>query len=187
MAGMRPRHLATLATAAAAALLFPTAVQADFQTLYDDYRADGAIDGCAYSSSDLSAGLNGIPADVREYDPGFGEAINTALEQIAGGCGVAPQQANIKNEKTAADGSPGPATPRPLAFHPAATDRGMPGVLTALIVALAAALAAGAMLAGAHHYGWDLRRRLAPVSGAARELERHLAEGLRSLRDTLGF
>src|SRR5881396_2527938 len=109
---MRYRPLATLITATAAVLLLTATARADFQTLYDDYRADGGIDGCAYSSSYLSAGLSEIPADVREYDPGFSEAINTALEQVAAGCGTAPPAAATRNEATAADGSPGPVAPR---------------------------------------------------------------------------
>jgi hypothetical protein len=184
---MRYRPLATLITATAAGLLLTATARADFQTLYDDYRADGGIDGCAYSSSYLSAGLSEIPADVREYDPGFSEAINTALEQVAAGCGTAPSAAATRNEATAADGSPGPVAPRPLAFRAAASGPALPAVLAALVVVLATALAAGALLAASHYYGWDLRGRLASVSGAARQTERRLADGLRSVRDRLGF
>jgi hypothetical protein len=183
---MRHRPLATLAIAAAA-LLLPATAQADFQSLYDDYRADGVIDGCTYTSSDLTAGLSDIPADVRQYDPGFAAAINSALEQVAAGCNAGSQTAATKNETTAADGSPGPAAPRPLAFHAADTGRDLPGVLAALIIVLGTALAGGALLTASHYYGWDLRRRLAPVSGAARATERSLADGLRSVRDRLGF
>ena len=65
--------------------------------------------------------------------------------------------------------------------------RALPAVLTALIVLLGTTLATAALLLAAHLYGWDLRGRLAPVSGAAQGAERRLAEGLRSLRDRLGF
>jgi hypothetical protein len=149
---MRPRLLATLTIAAAAAALLPAApAQADFQTLYDDYRADGVIDGCAYSASELGSGLTDIPADVREYDPGFTDAINAALEQIAAGCSTAPAAAPIKNEVAAADGSPGPAPPHPLAVHAAETGPALPGVLVALIVVLGAGLATAAVLAVRRH------------------------------------
>lgn len=185
---MRPRPLVTLTIAAfAAALLLPAAAQADFQTLYDDYRSDGVIDGCTHSPSELSAGLTDIPADVREYDPGFTEAINAALEQAAAGCGAAPQAAAIKNEITAADGSPGPALPKGIAFEATGSGRGMPAVLVALIALLGAVLAVGALLGAAHYYGWDLRRHVAPVNGAARRAERRLTDSLRSLLDRLGF
>lgn len=176
--------LALTATAvAAAALLMPASASADFQTLYDDYRADSVIDGCAYSSGELTGGLGDIPADIREYDPGFSNAINAALEQAAAGCGSAATEAAPKNEVFAADGSPGPAPPHPLTVVVVDTDEGLPAVLIVLIVLGAATLAIGAALAAAHYYGWDVRRRLAPVSGA----EERLAERLRSLRDRLGF
>lgn len=150
---MRPRLLATLTIAAAAAallLVLAAPAQADFQTLYDDYHADGVIDGCAYSASELGSGLTDIPADVREYDPGFTDAINAALEQIAAGCRTAPAAAT-KNEVAAADGSPGPAAPHPLAIHAAETGPALPGVLAALIVVLGAALATAAVLAVRRH------------------------------------
>ena len=183
---MRPPRIATL-TVVAAALLWPATAQADFQTLYDDYRADGVIDGCAYPSSELSSGLNDVPADVREYDPGFTDALNAALEQAATGCGSGPAAAVTKNEVTASDGSPGPAVPKSLAVAPATSGRSLPGAMDALIAVLGAALALAALLAAAHFYGWDLRGRLAPVGGAARAVERRLADGLRSLLDRLGF
>jgi hypothetical protein len=186
---MRLRQLAGLAIATiAATLLLAPAAGAGFQNLYDDYSADGVIDGCAFPSSELSAGLTDIPADVREYDPGFTEAINAALEQAAGGCDAAPAEAAaLKNEIAAVDGSPGPALPEGVAVAAVDGDRGMPAVLIALIVLLAAGLAAGALLAASHFYGWDLGRRLAPVGGALRRTERRLADGLRSLLDRLGF
>lgn len=186
---MRPGLLAmlTLSAAAAAALLLPAGALADFQTLYNDYRADGVINGCSYSSSELSAGLSEIPADIREYDPGFEDAINAALDQIAAGCGVSPRAVAAKNSVTASDGSPGPALPHALALQTVAAGRGMPAILVALIAVLGAALGTTAVLAAGHYYGWDLRGRLAPVSGAARRAERHLADGLHSLRDRLGF
>ena len=142
---MRPRLLVTL-TVAAAALLLAAPAQADFQTLYDDYHADGVIDGCSYSASELAAGLTDIPADVRQYDPGFTAAINGALDQVAAGCNAAPAAAT-KNELATADGSPGPTAPHPLAVHAADAGPALPGVLAALIVLLGAGLATAAVLA----------------------------------------
>jgi len=153
---MRPRLAATIIVAATALMLLPQSAAADFQTLYDDYHSDGVIDGCAYSTAELSAGLNEIPADVREYDPGFSDAINGALEQRAAGCGATAQAAPARNEVRAADGSPGPAPPQRLVFATAGGGRGMPAVLVALIVVLAAALGAAGMLAAVRHRG---RRR----------------------------
>ena len=144
---MRHRLGATTILATAAALLLAAPARADFQTLYNDYRADGAIDGCAYSAGELSSGLTDIPADVREYDPGFTDAINAALERQAAGCGTAPQAAATKNEVTASDGSPGPAVPHVLAIHTGGGGRSMPAVLVALIAVLGAVLGAAAVLA----------------------------------------
>jgi hypothetical protein len=186
---MRLPRLAKLTIAVlAAALLLAAPAWGDFQTLYDDYRADGVLNGCAFSSGELSSGLTDIPADVREYDPGFAEAINAALEQAASGCGVAPNEAAaIKNEITADDGSPGPAVPKAFVFRHGDSGRGLPGVLVGLIALLGLALATAALLGIAHYYGWDLRRRPVLASGAARGAERRIADRLRSLLDRLGF
>ena len=152
---MRPGRLcASLIVVVAAALLAPAIAAASFQTLYDDYRADGVIDGCAYSTGDLSSGLNDIPADVREYDPAFSDAINAALEQTAGGCNASPQQAaSIKNEISAADGSPGPAPPKGLALGNPGDGRDLPAVLVALMVVLGVALGAAAAFGVARRNG----------------------------------
>lgn len=159
---MRPRGLlASLTVAAAVILIAPASAGADFQSLYNDFRADGVIDGCAYSAGDLSAGLNDIPADVREYDPSFSDAINAALEQTAGGCNASPKQAaSIKNEISAADGSPGPAPPKGLALGEAGDGRSLPAVLVALMIVLGAGLGAAATVTAGRH-----RRRSAASGG----------------------
>jgi hypothetical protein len=184
---MRLLPLLSLTVVATLALLLPASAAADFQTLYDDYRADGAIDGCSYSSSELSSGLGDIPADVREYDPGFSDALNAALEQAAAGCGLTPQATGGKNQVSAADGSPGPVAAKTVAFQTPEGGRGLPAVMTALIVLLGAALSAAAVLFASHYYGWDLRGRLAPVGSAVRGAEARLSDALRSLWDRLGF
>ena len=159
---MRLARLAKLTFAAlAAGLLLAAPAQADFQTLYDQYRAHGGIDGCAVSSGELSNGLADIPADVREYDPGFAVAINGALEQAAGGCGEGPQKAAaIKNEISASDGSPGAAVPKAFAIPAADGGRGLPAALIGLIAVLGLALVAAAGLGVARYYGWDVRSLL---------------------------
>jgi hypothetical protein len=183
---MRLRWLATLI--AGAVLVLPAAAAADFQTFYDDYRADGVIDGCAQSPGELSSALGDIPADVREYDPAFADAINTALEQAATGCEAAPQEAAaLKNEVIAADGSPGPALPQRAGLAVPESGSDMPPVLVGFSVLLAAALAVAVLVGLADRYSWDLRGRLAPVGGALRGAERRLADSIRSLLDRLGF
>lgn len=152
---MRFRPLATLTIVASLGLLgLPSLAQADFQTLFDDYRADGAIDGCNYSQGDLSAGLSSVPSDVRQYDPGFSDAINAAMEQAAAGCNASPSEASsIKNEISAADGSPGPAPPQSLALADAGDGRDIPAVLIGVMVLLGAGLGAAVALLAARRYG----------------------------------
>jgi hypothetical protein len=183
----RPIRRAVCAAVAFAALAAAAPAQADFQTLYDDYRIDGSIDGCEYYSSELTAGLGAIPADVREYDPGFSEALNAALEQLASGCSDESETpAEAAGGITADDGSPGPTEPRSVGLD-AENGESLPGILLAMIVVLGAALAVAALLAGARYYGWDLRRRLAPLAGAARGLRYRLADRLWAVRDRFGF
>ena len=162
---MRARLLLPLTIAAClSGLLVPALAQADFQTLFNDYRADGTIDGCNYSESDLSAGLGSVPSDVRQYDPGFTDAINAALQQAAAGCNAGPQAASIANEVSAADGSPGPAPPKGLALAKPGDARDIPVVLIALMVALAAALGAAATWAAGRRYGWGASSASQPKS-----------------------
>lgn len=172
-----------------AILALPASAQGDFQTLYDDYRDNGQIEACRYSSTDLSAGLSEIPADVREYDPGFAEAINAALEAIAAGCGTGtePSDSGAGPAITAKDGSPGPPNPRPSGHEAAAGESGVPGVLIALIAILGATLAIAALVAAGRFYGWDLGRRLAPLRDAVRALGERVVDGFWAMRDRLGF
>ena len=152
---MRIRPPAALATIAAMVLLLsPSLARADFQTLFNDYRGDGNIYGCDYSESELRAGLTSIPSDVRQYDTGFADAINLALQQAATGCNVSPSQAApTSNQITAADGSPGPGPPKSLALGHDGDGRDIPAILVAMMVALGAALGAAAALFAARHHG----------------------------------
>jgi hypothetical protein len=164
----RPFLLVTLAIVGAAALLAPATASADFQTLYNDFRADNVIDGCSYSAADLSAGLNEIPADVREYDPAFSDALNAALEQSAAGCNAAPKQAaSIQNEISAPDGSPGPSPPKGLALGSSGDARQIPEVLIGLMVVLGAGLGAAGALVAARRYGWGASGRSQPKGSDA--------------------
>lgn len=183
---MRTRARQIALAAAVGLLVLPGLARADFQTLYDDYRVDGGIDGCEYQSGDLTGALGAIPADVREYDPGFAEALNTALEQLAAGC---EEESDASSEQSAgaiaADGSPGP--PRPRVVQVAGeVDSSLPAVLVAVIVVLGAALAAGVLMVAVRFFGWDPGRRLAGATTPLRRLRERLADGLWALRDRLG-
>jgi hypothetical protein len=176
----------TCAAIALVALALPGHAGADFRTLYDDYRADGQIDGCDYDSSELSSGLGEIPADVREYDPGFSDALNSALEQLAAGCETAPDASELAGGITAGDGSPGPSPPHAIATAPQHAD-GLPAVLVAMMVVLGLCLGAGALLAAARTYGWGLPARRGAAPGRAGGAGDRLSQAVWAVRDRLGF
>ena len=161
-----------LVIAVAAALLLPATARAqapppvDFQGLYDEYQRLGFVFGCSHRESDLRDALSSIPADIAAYDPGFADAIDSALEQRASGCSGAlsspfPQTpASAAGTINADDGSPGPANQRPLGSLPAPedADKGIPPVLIVLISLLGVALLLAAALSLAHYFGWDIGR-----------------------------
>jgi hypothetical protein len=145
----RRRSTTVILAALALALGAPAAAGADFQALFDDYRSDSVIDGCTYSPAELGAALNEIPADVRQYDPGYTEAINLALEQSTAGCDEKPATAGPRSQTIAADGSPGPKPPPAASLRTAGPGRDVPVALLALIFLLGGSLvAAGAYALG---------------------------------------
>lgn len=151
-----------------AAKAAPAPRQVGFQGLYDEYQKLGFVFGCAHRESDLRTALSSIPADIAAYDPGFAEALDSALEQQASGCSGAlsspfPQTpASAAGTINAADGAPGPANQRPLGTLPApeAADTGIPAVLIILASLLGTGLLVAAVLSLSHYFGWGLRDRL---------------------------
>lgn len=169
-------------------LLAPAIARADFGTLYRDYTADSAINGCKYPASELRAGLGQIPADVRQYDPQFELALESALEQRLGGCrAAAAAPASGRGIETVADGSPGPRPLRPAPLAAVAKDDGTPAVVVAMIVLLAAVLALAAILGLAGYFGWNLDEALAPARNGSRRLAERASDRLYAVRDRLGF
>jgi hypothetical protein len=138
-------------------LAFPAAATgAGFDQLFGEYRATGGIDGCAHTTADLSDTLAAVPADIKAYDPGFVDALNSALERRAAGCAGVGRNLSAPLDALgttrAVDGSPGPRTPRRLAAPIA--DSQAPGDGVAIVWALgigAAAIVIGAAL------GWRIR------------------------------
>lgn len=81
---MKPSRVLNLALAAfAATLVFVPAVAS--ASTYDDYSQDGSIGACDYSAGQLQGDIDGAPADIRQYDPGYVEALNRALNERASG------------------------------------------------------------------------------------------------------
>jgi hypothetical protein len=106
----------SLILALAVAFLF-SAPSADgaprFRALFDEYLRTGLVNGCAHSEEELQAALTSIPADIAAYDPSFADALNTALENRAGGCAPRKLPSVGGAVRTAADGSPGPPLFKP--------------------------------------------------------------------------
>src|SRR3954470_6285864 len=102
------RRSLILALALASLLFAPSAGGASrFRALYDEYLHTHAVNGCAHGEGELQAALTSIPADVEAYDPGFADALNTALESRTAGC--EPRLPSVGGAvRPAADGSPGP-------------------------------------------------------------------------------
>jgi hypothetical protein len=180
-----------LLLAAIGALLAPAAARADFGSLYNDYATHGSIDPCQHSLSELRAGLGEIPSDVRQYDPGFEQALEVALEQRLSGCGNASSAGSAPKElsgvRTTANGSPGPAVVAPLDVSTHSEGHGTPAIVIAMIVLLAVVLIIGSVLGLAGYFGWNLDAAFAPVVNAGRRTSERIADQAHTVRDRLGF
>src|SRR5881409_2623429 len=82
-------RVAVAAAAAFVALAAPASAN-EFQTLYNDFKGDGSIDPCRYSSGELQQGASQIPPDIEQYAPSFADQLAAARHRQAGGrCGAA--------------------------------------------------------------------------------------------------
>jgi len=112
-------HRLTIAVSLAFAIVLcvPAAAFGGFRELYDEYLQANAINGCAHTGAELQGALTSIPADISAYDPGFANAVNSALELRASGCkGGGEALEGLLDEvairiDVADDGSAGPAPP----------------------------------------------------------------------------
>jgi hypothetical protein len=175
-----------------ASLAFPAgAVANDFQEIFGDYKADGQLDGC-YRPDQIHNAGQGIPPDIEQYAPGFGDALSTA--QTRCGSSQAPAEAeepdepalvsagtpgrgvpDIKRKKTVRE-PPAPkvapvvvsnelAAPR-LAPAAAAVSGDTPGALIALLVAAGLAVALALAWTLAWFMGWSPERLTKPLFAA---------------------
>jgi hypothetical protein len=71
----------------AAALAGAPAAHANFLRTFQDYKADGQINGCSYTHAQLKDAQSQVPPDIEQYAPDFPGALAAALEQRARGCG----------------------------------------------------------------------------------------------------
>ena len=176
----------------AAGLAFPAAASAsDFQQIFGDYKSDGQLDGC-YSPDQLHNAGQGIPPDIEQYAPGFGDALATAQ----GRCGSGSAPADEPEEEQSAPisaGTPGPGVPgverkktvreppapkaAPVVVRtdllaptltPAAASvsSSTPGALIALLVAAGIAVLLALAWTLAWFMGWSPERLTKPVFAA---------------------
>jgi hypothetical protein len=176
----------------AASLVLPASAGAnDFQKIFGDYKADGQLDGC-YRPDQLHNAGQGIPPDIEQYAPGFGDALSTAQGRCGGSAPAAEPEEEEQEPALVSAGTPGPGAgvekkktvrepPAPKAapiavstdlLAPALTpatasvSSDTPGALIALLVAagIAVLLALGWTLAW--FMGWSPERLTKPVFAA---------------------
>jgi len=87
MRSLRGPGAALLALSLSLSLAPAAMAQQDFRKLADDFRNDGAIDGCDYSEGQLRKADGQTPPDVEQYAPAFSDSLDAARQQRAsGGC-----------------------------------------------------------------------------------------------------
>lgn len=174
-------------------LALPAAASADdFQKIFRDYRSDGELNGC-YGAGELHNAGQGIPPDIEQYSPGFGDALSAAQSRCSSGGGAAPQAEEPEEPPSISAGTPGPGTPTgvvkrtvteppaPKAAEPpvlaslpnpaldtatAAVRSETPGALIALLIAAGIAVALALSWALAWLMGWSPERLTKPLGAA---------------------
>lgn len=180
-------------------LLAPLAVPAtaaadDFQTVFQDYKDNGRLDGCYKAYQLYNAGKQ-IPPDIEQYAPGFGDALSAGQSGCnRGGTGQQPAEEPVAPVSA---GTPGPGAPsaqkRKTVKEPPAPKQvpepvlaklpqpnlgpatsgvssETPGGLIVLLVAAAAALLMALAWAIAWFMGWSPERFTKPLTAAFTDL-----------------
>jgi hypothetical protein len=160
----------------------------DFQEIFGDYKADGRIDNC-YDPQQIHNAGQGIPPDIEQYSPGFGDALSSAQTT----CDAATPTSVPEEAATPPSGSAGgtsgappvqktktvPEPPAPK-FKPlvvptdlttprlatAAISSETPGALIALLVAAGLAALLAIAWGIAWFMGWSPERLTKPLSAA---------------------
>lgn len=207
------RILVTALLACLALAVVPTAASAQSK-LFQDFRKNGSINPCNYTNKELQQGLNGLPPDVQQYAPGFGDQLRGGRGNCGGGGGSGTgQQGTQQNDNqggAAVPGGPGggggPTKPKPqLHIHtpPAPTTRraALAGTATPkidskpsgsdapgwLFVLLALAAAGGVLAFVARRRGWSAGERLRPLRAAFAEAGGRFSDSAATTRDRLRF
>ena len=177
--------------------------QDDFQRIFGDYKDDGQINGC-YRPHEIHNAGQGIPPDIEQYAPGFGDALATA--QVQCGSGQVPSSGDAEEEasppvisagtpgggaqvakKRAVREPPAPkvvqvavpeelAAPR-IAPAAAAVAGDTPGPLVALLIAAGLAVVLALGWAIAWFMGWSPERLTNPLFAAFESLWDRVSPG----------
>jgi hypothetical protein len=166
------------------------AAASDFAQIFGDYKADGRIDGC-YRPEQLHNAGRGIPPDIEQYAPGFGDALATTQSRCSPGGGTAPPPEeeeeppaplaagtagpgapDVKKKKTVTEPPAPPAARSPvppsfadprLAPATASVAGETPGALVALLIAAALSLLLALAWTLAWFMGWSPERLTKPL------------------------
>jgi hypothetical protein len=83
---LRYRLGSVVAIALLAALLMAQAASAaNVNDIFNDYQKNGQINACKYSPSDLQRAGSQLPSDVEQYSPSFADQLSAARGQQCGG------------------------------------------------------------------------------------------------------
>jgi len=185
------RLIPALSVLVALALPGAAAAQEDFQQIFNDYKGDGTIDGC-YRPDQLHNAGQGIPPDIQQYAPGFGDALTTAGAQCGSDTPAPTGPVGTDEEEVpptvVSAGTPGPgapqiektkAVPEPPApkvaaeavptelaapnLATAAVASETPGALVALLVAAGIAVLLSLAWTVAWFMGWSPERLTKPL------------------------
>jgi hypothetical protein len=180
--------------------------------LFQDFRKNGSINPCNYTNKELQQGLNGLPPDVQQYAPGFGDQLRGGRGNCGGGGGSGTQQQGSQQNGTAGGpagtgggGGPGGPTKPQRQLHidkppvPGAQSNALSGTSTPkidsapsgadapgwLVFLLALLAAGGLLLAVARRRGWGVAHHLRPLRAAFAEAGGRFADSAATTRDRL--
>lgn len=117
MARARTSLLAALVALTLPLAMAPAAHADAFDRIFKEYQSTGTIVACHFSEAGLKQAKGEVPNDIEAYAPDFPNALETALEQRAGGACDSAQQ---KQQSSGGAVAPTTTPTTPAASTPAA-------------------------------------------------------------------
>jgi hypothetical protein len=179
--------------------------------LFQDFRKNGSINPCNYTNKQLQQGLNGLPPDVQQYAPGFGDQLRGGRGNCGGGGGTSQQgtgqdgtQGGVAGPGGGGGNGGGPGNPQPQ-LHvdkppaPVVRNASLAGTSTPkidtqpsgadapgwLVFLLALVAVVGVLFAVARRRGWSAAEHLRPLRAAFAEAGGRFADSAATTRDRL--